>query len=131
MRKLNPLISVITALIILHSCTTNKIVSNGAFSDISLTRNSDQYEIKRLPEITTEGKSFWGIPIDNKVGNKSGIVVRFNGVDIYGTKRIFPILTMIVTSAVLGTGIREIVGKKTVISIIITIRTPPILMNIN
>jgi hypothetical protein len=113
--KLNLLKSLAVVFILsmsLQSCKTNQIVSNGAYSDISLTRTADQYDIKRLNEINTEGESFWGIPIDRNVGNKFGTVVRFNGVELGGTKRFLPILTMIATNFVVSQGLRELVGQK-------------------
>jgi hypothetical protein len=96
----------------LQSCKTNQLVSNGAYSDISLTRTADQYDIERLNEINTEGESFWGIPIDKNVGNDFGTVVRFNGVELGGTKRFFPILTMLVTNIAVSQGLRQLVGEK-------------------
>jgi len=98
----NSLMLIALAMFSLQSCKTNQLVSNGAYSDISLTRDASQYDIKRLKEIRTSGKAIFGIPIDKKVGNKFGTVVRFNGVELGGTKRIFPILTMISTSLFVG-----------------------------
>jgi len=99
----------------LQSCKTNQLVSNGAYSDISLTRTADQYDIERLNEINTEGEAFWGIPIDSDVGNDYGTVVRFNGVELGGTKRFLPILTMLVTNIAVAQGLRELIGQKDVI----------------
>ena len=99
----------------LQSCKTNQLVSNGAYSDISLTRTADQYDVERLNEINTEGEAFWGIPIDSDVGNDYGTVVRFNGVELGGTKRFLPILTMLVTNIVVAQGLRELIGQKDVI----------------
>jgi hypothetical protein len=113
--KLNLLKSLAVVFILsmsLQSCKTNQIVSNGAYSDISLTRTADQYDIKRLNEINTEGESFWGIPIDKNVGNDFGTVVRFNGVELGGTKRFLPILTMLVTNIAVSQGLRQLVGEK-------------------
>ncbi|MDC1259750.1 hypothetical protein N8091_03360 [Flavobacteriaceae bacterium] len=98
----NSFILIAIAMFSLQSCKTNQLVSNGAYSDISLTRDASQYDIKRLKEIRTSGKAFFGIPMDRKVGNNFGTVVRFNGVELGGTKRIFPILTMITTSLIVG-----------------------------
>jgi len=102
------LIAVISA-----SCGTNQLVSNGAYSDVSLTRNANEYEITRLKEITSEGKSIFGIPVDKKTGNKYGTVVRFNGVQLSGTKRLFPILSMVVLSTFTGKAIQGVFGYKT------------------
>ena len=113
--KLNLLKSLAVVFILsmsLQSCKTNQIVSNGAYSDISLTRTADQYDIERLNEINTEGESFWGIPIDKNVGNDYGTVVRFNGVELGGTKRFLPILTMLVTNIAVSQGLRQLVGEK-------------------
>ena len=98
----NSLMLLAVAIFSFQSCKTNQLVSNGAYSDISLTRDASQYDIKRLKEIRTSGKSIFGIPIDKKVGNNFGTVVRFNGVELGGTKRILPILTMISTSLIVG-----------------------------
>ena len=115
--KLNLLKSLAVVFILsmsLQSCKTNQIVSNGAYSDISLTRTADQYDIKRLNEINTEGESFWGIPIDKNVGNDYGTVVRFNAVEHGGTKRFLPILTMLVTNILVAQGLRDLIGQTDV-----------------
>ena len=49
----NSFILIAIAMFSLQSCKTNQLVSNGAYSDISLTRDASQYDIKRLKEIRT------------------------------------------------------------------------------
>lgn len=98
------------ALLFLNSCASNQLISNGAYSDISLDRNSSEYELSRLNEITSEGSSIFGIPMDKSVGNDYGMVVRFNGVNVSGTKRVLPILSLLATSIVLGPTMSEILS---------------------
>lgn len=98
------------ACLFLNSCASNQLISNGAYSDISLDRNSSEYELSRLNQITSEGSSIFGIPMDKSVGNDYGMVVRFNGVNVSGTKRILPILSLLATSVVLGPTMSEILN---------------------
>jgi len=81
------------------SCSKYLQSGNGGFSDVSLNRNSDEYTIKRLKQIELDGNAICGIPglgaQNNKNKNKSGMMFRFNGIEIGRTPRIFPILTMI------------------------------------
>ena len=77
-------IFVLAAITLLTSCSRQMYTGNGALSDVSLQRNSSEYEIKRLNEIEVSGKSFWGIPSNsyNANKNKKGMVVRFNGLEL-------------------------------------------------
>jgi hypothetical protein len=81
---------------VITSCSKKMYSGNGAISDISLTRNSSEYDMKRLNEIEVSGKSFWGIPSNSYKTNKNkrGLIVRFNGLELGRTPQIFPILTM-------------------------------------
>ena len=109
--KTKPFLPVLAAaLLFLNSCASNQLISNGAYSDISLDRNSSEYELSRLNEITSEGSSIFGIPMDKSVGNDYGMVVRFNGVNVSGTKRVLPILSLLATSIVLGPTMSEILS---------------------
>ena len=112
MKKSNVLLRYMLLLAIgasLISCASNQLISNGAYSDISLTRDSSQYDLQRLAEIKAEGKSFFGIPIGESDDNY-GMVVRFNGVNLSGTKKIFPILTLLATTFAVGTAIQTTGG---------------------
>jgi hypothetical protein len=81
---------------VITSCSKKMYSGNGAISDISLTRNSSEYDMKRLNESEVSGKSFWGIPSNSYKTNKNkrGLIVRFNGLELGRTPQIFPILTM-------------------------------------
>jgi len=87
----------LAAITLLASCSHQQFTGNGALSDVSLQRNSSEYEIKRLNEIEVSGKSFWGIPSNsyNANKNKKGMIVRFNGLELGRTPKILPILTML------------------------------------
>jgi hypothetical protein len=95
--KKNLGIFVLAAITLLSSCSNQMYTGNGALSDVSLQRNSSEYEIKRLNEIEVSGKSFWGIPSNsyNANKNKRGMIVRFNGLELGRTPKILPILTMV------------------------------------
>ena len=114
---LKPLAVIFVLSMSFQSCKTSQIVSNGAYSDISLTRTADQYDIERLNEINTEGESFWGIPVDSDVGNDYGTVVRFNGVELSGTKKFLPILTMLLNTVTMSQAI-NLVADNNIISFI-------------
>ena len=87
----------LAAITLFASCSNQLYTGNGALSDVSLQRNSSEYEIKRLNEIEVSGKSFWGIPSNsyNANKNKKGMIVRFNGLELGRTPKILPILTML------------------------------------
>ena len=96
------------------SCSSSIGVSNGAYSDISLNRDSKEYTIKRLKEVNKESNALFGIPTDNSLNKKQGLVVRFNGVNLTSSARIWPILSMVGLSVVTGFGIQQISGYRTV-----------------
>jgi hypothetical protein len=81
------------------SCSKYLQSGNGGFSDVSLNRTSDEYSIKRLKQIDMDGNAICGIPglgaQNNKNKNKSGMMFRFNGIEIGRTPRIMPIITML------------------------------------
>ena len=107
-------IFVLAAITLLTSCSRQMYTGNGALSDVSLQRNSSEYEIKRLNEIEVSGKSFWGIPSNsyNANKNKNGMVVRFNGLELGRTPKILPILTMVGYSFGVGGILQETFGFK-------------------
>jgi hypothetical protein len=94
-------IYVILAFIVLgtSSCSRYLQSGNGGFSDVSLNRTSDEYSIKRLKEINMDGNAIFGIPglgaQNNKNKNKTGLMFRFNGIEIGRTPRLLPIITML------------------------------------
>ena len=91
----------ILALIVFSTSSCSKYLQsgNGGFSDVSLNRTSDEYSIKRLKQIDMDGNAICGIPglgaQNNKNKNKSGLMFRFNGIEIGRTPRLLPILTML------------------------------------
>ncbi len=110
-------IFVLAAVTLLTSCSRQMYTGNGALSDVSLQRNSSEYDIKRLNEIEVSGKSFWGIPSNNYNAskNKNGVIVRFNGLELKGkTPKILPILTMVGYTFGVSGVLQEIVGRKQV-----------------
>jgi hypothetical protein len=104
----------LAAITLLASCSQQQFTGNGALSDVSLQRNSSEYEIKRLNEIEVSGKSFWGIPSNsyNANKNKKGMIVRFNGLELGRTPKILPILTMVGYSFGVGGLLQETFGVK-------------------
>ena len=114
MKKLSALLVAvaITSTFLISCSPTSSLISNGAYSDVSLNQNSDKFEIKRLQEVKSEGRAVFGIPHDSKVGNKTGMIVRFNGVNLTGTKRILPVLTLIGLSVAGGIVMRDLIGFK-------------------
>ena len=96
------------------SCSTSSKISNGAYSDISLNRDSKDYTITRLKEINKEEKAIFGIPTGKSLSKTGGMVVRFNGVNLTASKKIWPILSMVGLSLAIGSGISIISGQKEV-----------------
>lgn len=107
------IISLAIAAILLMSCKSQIGVSNGAFSDVSLTRDSKEYQIKRLKEINAQSNSIFGIPIDKNMSKKQGLVVRFNGINLTASKRFWPIVSMVGLTLVTGEIISTASGYKT------------------
>jgi hypothetical protein len=96
------------------SCSNQVISGSGGYSDVALNRNSSEYDIKRLKEVEVIGNSFWGIPyMKNKESkNKSGFIFRFNGVSMFRTPSILPVMTLLSTSIFLGQALEPVFGYK-------------------
>jgi hypothetical protein len=102
--------------LIFSSCSNQVISGSGGYSDVSLNRNSSEYDIKRLKEVEVVGNSFWGIPyMKNKESkNKSGFIFRFNGVSMFRTPAILPVLTLLSTTISMGMALEPVFGYKKV-----------------
>ncbi|MCE1169543.1 MAG: hypothetical protein LWX70_15775 [Sphingobacteriia bacterium] len=85
-------------------CSSNLRTANGGYSDLSLTRDSEGYTIKRIPEISRTGTAFWGIP-KKQIKEQDGIIFRFNGITLNRSKRFLPTLTLIGMTAVGAVGL--------------------------
>jgi hypothetical protein len=101
------------AIALLTSC--NQYIKSGiaGSTDVTLTRNSDEYTIKRLKPIELEGSSLFGIPgfgTNNRNKNKTGMVFKLNGFTIGSVPRILPILSFISTSVASGILVQSIGG---------------------
>jgi len=101
------------AITFLTSC--NQYIKSGiaGSTDVTLTRNSDEYTIKRLKPIELEGSSLFGIPgfgTNNRNKNKTGMVFKLNGFTIGSVPRILPILSFISTSVASGILVQSIGG---------------------
>ncbi len=90
------------------SCSSYSSVSNGAFSDVSLNRDSSEYTLQRLDEINVEGKAFCGIP--SRASKRKGVVFRFNGLEVGKSNQAMPIISLLFYIAGSGYLINEIVG---------------------
>jgi hypothetical protein len=93
----------------------NQYIKSGiaGSTDVTLTRNSDEYTIKRLKPIELEGSSLFGIPgfgTNNRNKNKTGMVFKLNGFTIGSVPRILPILSFISTSVASGILVQSIGG---------------------
>jgi hypothetical protein len=98
--------------VIMCSCSSSSKISNGAYSDISLNRDSKDYTITRLKEINKEEKAIFGIPTGKSLSKTGGMVVRFNGVNLTASKKIWPILSMVGLSVAIGTAASSLSGFK-------------------
>lgn len=99
----------------LSSCNHQTVTGTGGFADISLNRNSSEYDIKRLPEVSGKGNAFFGIPYmkSNESKGKSGFIFRFNGVALGRVPRILPILTLAGSTLAAGYGLQDLIGFDT------------------
>lgn len=107
----NLLLLIFIILISFSSCTTQRSIGNGAYSDISLVRNSDQYELTRLKEVESESSAIFGIPTGGKA-KKEGVVVRFNGINLKAQQKFLPTLSMVLLTVATGGVIYEFVGNE-------------------
>jgi hypothetical protein len=98
--------------LLFSSCSTQRAIGNGAYSDISLVRSSDEYTVKRLQEVNTESRAIFGIPIGDKVAKKEGIIVRFNGINLNAQQKFLPTLSMVVLTFVTGSAIYDLIGQE-------------------
>lgn len=112
MKKIILTLLSVTMLTSLIGCQSQYGISNGAYSDISLNRDSKEYSIKRLKEVNVESKALFGIPIDKSVNKKQGLIVRFNGINLTASKRFWPIVSMVGVSLATGMVIQGIAGTK-------------------
>ncbi|WP_395767081.1 hypothetical protein [Aquirufa sp.] len=106
--------SLLSVLVGFSSCSHQIKTGMGGFADISLNRNSSEYDIKRLPEVSGTGNAIFGIPYtsSNAARNKTGFVFRLNGVTIGRVPRILPILTLLTTTLSTGYYVQTFVGLK-------------------
>ena len=98
------LLLVIATSLLLSSCSHSYIISSGAKDNKPLIFNNE-YETKKLNEITVDGEAFWGIPSfskNNQHNRKYGMLFTFNGVQLGKTPRILPMATLIGYSLGLG-----------------------------
>ncbi len=102
-------VSIALIVIATSSCSSLSSISNGAYSDISLNKNSNEYKLKRLNEINSEGKAFFGIPI--KAKKRKGVIVRFNGIELGKSNQFLPILSMLSYTYATSVLLREIFVK--------------------
>ncbi len=114
MKKIISTFLTLTLFTTLIGCQSQYGISNGAYSDISLNRDSKEYSIKRLKEVKVESKALFGIPIDKSVNKKQGLIVRFNGINLTASKRFWPIVSMVGVSLATGMVIQGIAGTKEV-----------------
>jgi hypothetical protein len=103
----NVLSLLLVSLFLFTSCSTQRSIGNGAYSDISLERSSDQYKLKRLKEVNTSSKAIFGIPLGKK-SDKQGVVVRFNGINLSAQQKFLPTLSMVALTVVTGLQINGI-----------------------
>lgn len=98
----------------LTSCSNQVISGSGGYSDISLNRNSSEYDIRRLKEVEVVGNSFWGIPYMKikESKNKSGFIFRFNGVSLFRTPSFLPVVTLLATTVSAGLALEPVFGYK-------------------
>ena len=94
MRKIISITLLISVLFSFTGCSSYLQTANGAYSDISLTRDPDGYTVKRLAEVKETGKAFWGIPKNNK-NKKQGMIFRFNGINLDQANGFWPTLSLI------------------------------------
>lgn len=106
------LLLLLFSILLFSSCSTQRSVGNGAYSDISLVRNFDEYTVKRLQEVKTESRAIFGIPIDGKVAKKEGTIVRFNGINFKAQQKFWPTFSMAALTFFTGSVIHGLVGHK-------------------
>jgi hypothetical protein len=99
MKKIIRITLLISVLFSFVGCSSYLKIANGAYSDISLTRDPDGYTVKRLPEVKETGRAFWGIPINNS-NKKQGLIFRFNGINLEQANGFWPTISLIGMSTV-------------------------------
>lgn len=94
-------------------CNTTKLnTANGAYSDISLTRNENHDKVVRLRNVKENGTAIFGIPIKSK-NNQKGFIYRFNGINLSKTNGFLPTVSMVGLSLIGGILIDNLAGYKT------------------
>lgn len=98
----------LVALVAMVGCSTQKQTIAGAETVVSLAVSPEQYTMRRLPEVTAKGNSFWGIPSTPK-GKKEGLVLSVNGVKIDRGSKVLPAMSLIGMSLVSGVLVNQYV----------------------
>lgn len=101
MNKYLSLSLLLVALVTMVGCSTQKQTIAGAETVVSLSVSPEQYTMRRLPEVSAKGSSFWGIPSVPK-GKKEGLVVSVNGVKIDRGSKVLPTLSLVGMSLASG-----------------------------
>ena len=105
----------LAGMFLITSCAQHLKTGNGGFTDLSLQRSSDEYTIKRLDPIEMDGKAVFGIPVgssNNRDKNKRGMIFKFNGIELGGTSRALPVLTLIGATLAYGSLVQSISGTN-------------------
>lgn len=97
----------VTIILFFISCSRQEYQTGSrGNADVSLIRNSSEYNTKRLREVTATGNSFWGIPSvihSNGIKGK-GVIVRVNGLALgsFSHGPLFPVLSLLGYTAGMG-----------------------------
>ncbi len=111
---LRPFIVLLAVSVLFSSCSESLLVSSGSTDNKPLIFNNE-YETKKLPEISADGSAFWGIPTtprNPQYKGKRGYLFSFNGVEIGRGSRVLPIFTMLGYTLGLGAAMYSVAFKK-------------------
>lgn len=111
---LRPFIVLLAVSVLFSSCSESLLVSSGSTDNKPLIFNNE-YETKKLPEISADGSAFWGIPTtprNPQYKGKRGYLFSFNGVEIGRGSRVLPIFTMLGYTLGLGAAMSFASGYK-------------------
>ncbi len=98
----------LAVLLSMAGCSTQKQTLSGAETVVQITVTPEQYTMRRLPEVTAKGSSFWGIPSVPK-GKKEGLVLSVNGVKIDRGSKVLPAMSLIGMSLATGVLVNQYV----------------------
>lgn len=104
----------ICALLLLSSCSEQRLVANGARHDHPIHLGGE-YTWEDLDPVEIQGKAVFGIPSANAQGgnfSKTGLIINLDGPGGFRFPKVVPLLTMLAGTFITASTLREMGGTE-------------------